>query len=126
VVQDGAEVSVVTGIVSRTFPGARSSPLHLQAERRNDHAPGDRMCSTAKASHASSREGALVTGGSEGIGGAIVQRLSDAERRSSPRAARTAKRRRPAVFVTADLSSVAGVHRVVSKPRSASVVWTSS
>jgi NAD(P)-dependent dehydrogenase (short-subunit alcohol dehydrogenase family) len=58
---------------------------------------------------------ALVTGGSEGIGAAIVQRLSDA----GATLAATA-RRRPAVtaatlFVEADLATAEGVESVVSR-----------
>jgi NAD(P)-dependent dehydrogenase (short-subunit alcohol dehydrogenase family) len=58
---------------------------------------------------------ALVTGGSEGIGGAIVQRLSDAGATVVATARRTPAKTSAAVFVTADLSSVAGVNRVVSE-----------
>src|SRR5258706_14515384 len=58
---------------------------------------------------------ALVTGGSEGIGGAVVQRLSDAGATVVATARRTPPKTSAAVFVTADLSSVAGVHRVVSE-----------
>ncbi len=58
---------------------------------------------------------ALVTGGSEGIGGAIVQRLSDAGARVVAAARRTPAKTSAAVFVAADLSSVGGVNRVVSE-----------
>src|SRR5260221_7732540 len=58
---------------------------------------------------------ALVTGGSEGIGGAIVQRLSDAGATVIAAARRTPAKTSAAVFVAADLSSVDGVNRVVSE-----------
>src|SRR5260370_3145830 len=58
---------------------------------------------------------ALVPGGSEGIGGAIVQRLSDAGATVVAAARRTPAKTSAAVFVAADLSSVAGVNRVVSE-----------
>src|SRR5258708_3612109 len=58
---------------------------------------------------------ALVTGGSEGIGGAIVRRLSDAGATVVGAARRTPATTSAAVFVAADLSSVAGVNRVVSE-----------
>src|SRR5260370_42083129 len=58
---------------------------------------------------------ALVTGGSEGIGGAIVQRLSDAGATVVAAARRTPAKTSAAVFVAADLSSVGGVNRVVSE-----------
>jgi NAD(P)-dependent dehydrogenase (short-subunit alcohol dehydrogenase family) len=58
---------------------------------------------------------ALVTGGSEGIGRAIVQRLSDAGATVAASARRAPADTSAAVFVAADLSSVAGVNRVVSE-----------
>ena len=58
---------------------------------------------------------ALVTGGSEGIGRAIVQRLSDAGATVAATARRAPAETSAAVFVAADLSSVAGVNRVVSE-----------
>ena len=58
---------------------------------------------------------ALVTGGSEGIGRAIVQRLSDMGATVAAAARRAPAETSAAVFVAADLSSVAGVNRVVSE-----------
>ena len=58
---------------------------------------------------------ALVTGGSEGIGAAVVQRLSDAGATVVAAARRTPAKTSATVFVAADLSSVAGVNRVVSE-----------
>jgi NAD(P)-dependent dehydrogenase (short-subunit alcohol dehydrogenase family) len=58
---------------------------------------------------------ALVTGGSEGIGAAIVQRLSEAGATVVAAARRTPARTSATVFVAADLSSVAGVNRVVDE-----------
>src|SRR5882762_5441911 len=57
----------------------------------------------------------LVTGGSEGIGRAIVQRLSDMGATVAAAARRAPAETSAAVFVAADLSSVAGVNRVVSE-----------
>src|SRR3989442_12136756 len=54
---------------------------------------------------------ALVTGGSEGIGRAIVQRLSDAGATVAAAARRAPAETSAAGFVAADLSSVAGVNR---------------
>jgi len=57
----------------------------------------------------------LVTGGSEGIGGAIVQRLSDAGAIVAATARRTPASTSAAVFVAADVSTAEGVSRVVSE-----------
>jgi NAD(P)-dependent dehydrogenase (short-subunit alcohol dehydrogenase family) len=58
---------------------------------------------------------ALVTGGSEGIGRAIVQRLSDAGATVVATARRAPADTSAAVFVAADLSTAAGVNQVVSE-----------
>src|SRR5258708_29772636 len=81
-----------------------SSPLDVQAERRNDHASGDQiMLSPATDPRELAGKRALVTGGSEGIGGAIVQRLSDAGATVV-----AAARRTPAKTLAADAAEEIG------------------
>ena len=58
---------------------------------------------------------ALVTGGSEGIGAAIVQRLSDAGATVAATARRAPSQTAAAVFMAADVSTADGVNRVVSE-----------
>jgi len=58
---------------------------------------------------------ALVTGGSEGIGAAIVRRLSDAGATVASTARRAASDTAAAVFVEADASTAEGVNTIVSR-----------
>ena len=58
---------------------------------------------------------ALVTGGSEGIGAAIVQRLTDLGAVVATTARRAPARTTAALFVEADVSTIAGVEGVVSR-----------
>jgi NAD(P)-dependent dehydrogenase (short-subunit alcohol dehydrogenase family) len=58
---------------------------------------------------------ALVTGGSEGIGAAVVQRLADAGATVATTARRAPSATAAALFVEADVSTADGVHRVVSR-----------
>jgi len=70
------------------------------------HSPAD--------SHELAGKRALVTGGSEGIGAAIVQRLSDAGARVAAAARQPPSKTSATMFVEADLSTAAGVQSVVS------------
>src|SRR5258708_2338899 len=58
---------------------------------------------------------ALVTGGSEGIGAAIVQRLADAGATVAAAARRAPTKTAAALFVEADLATADGVRTVVSR-----------
>jgi NAD(P)-dependent dehydrogenase (short-subunit alcohol dehydrogenase family) len=58
---------------------------------------------------------ALVTGGSEGIGAAIVQRLSDAGATVAATARRAPAKTAAALFVEGDASTAAGVEHVVQQ-----------
>jgi len=61
---------------------------------------------------------ALVTGGSEGIGAAVVQRLSDAGATVAATARRAPSKTAAAAFVEADVSTADGVQSVASEVQS--------